>query len=329
MIRQCPARRLARGKAAERRQAPLRQAARRSAFSLWISMTAIATGCRLSLPNPSVASSDSRWLRAPPGEEISRSNVWRLVSCSIRRQQVGQAVPAEQTSVGVWGSAKRSGASPSRGGSAALQSAGNPADSQNSGTPMYGSRIRRQDARQQVAVGPADRQRRPSICGEVRRFEEISRSNVWRLISCAVRRQQVAVGPADRQRRPEFSGISGKPKKLGTPIYGPQFRVLSGGSKWVQAQPAGSRWLRAPPGEEISRSNVWRLVSCSIRRQQVGQAVPAGQTSVGVWGSAKRSGASPSQTESAMPTRVFRNFRKTEEIGDSNLWSPISCSIRR
>ena len=35
-----------------------------------------------------------------------------------------------------------------------------------------------------------------------------------------------------------FSENYGKPKKLGTLIYGPQFRVLSGGSKWVQAQPA-------------------------------------------------------------------------------------------
>ena len=35
-----------------------------------------------------------------------------------------------------------------------------------------------------------------------------------------------------------FSENSGKPEKLGTLIYGPQFRVLSGCSKLVQAQPA-------------------------------------------------------------------------------------------
>ena len=40
-------------------------------------------------------------------------------------------------------------------GSADLQSAGNPADSQNSGTPIYGSRIRRQNRRQPVRAGSA------------------------------------------------------------------------------------------------------------------------------------------------------------------------------
>ena len=34
-------------------------------------------------------------------------------------------------------------------------------------------------------------------------------------------------------------------KKLGTSIYGPQFRVLSGGSKWPLALPTGSKWLSA------------------------------------------------------------------------------------
>ena len=37
-----------------------------------------------------------------------------------------------------------------------------------------------------------------------------------------------------------FSENSGKPKKLGTLIYGSQFRVLSGGSKWLSARPTGS-----------------------------------------------------------------------------------------
>ena len=51
------------------------------------------------------------------------------------------------------------------------------------------------------------------------------------------------VGNADKS----FSENSGKPKKLGTLIYGPQFRVLSGGSKWLSALPTGSKWLSAQP----------------------------------------------------------------------------------
>ena len=35
-----------------------------------------------------------------------------------------------------------------------------------------------------------------------------------------------------------FPGKPGKPEKLGTPIYGSQFRVLFGGSNRVQALPA-------------------------------------------------------------------------------------------
>ena len=54
-----------------------------------------------------------------------------------------------------------------------------------------------------------------------------------------------------------------------------------------------------------------------------------GHGPVGVWGSAKRSGASPSQTESAAPTGVFRESRKNEESGSFNLWLPDSCAIRR
>ena len=42
------------------------------------------------------------------------------------------------------------------------------------------------------------------------------------------------VGNADMS----FPGKPGKPEKLGTPIYGSQFRVLFGGSNRVQALPA-------------------------------------------------------------------------------------------
>ena len=68
------------------------------------------------------------------------------------------------------------------------------------------------------------------------------------------RRQQVAVGTADRQQvragnaDRSFPENSGKPEKLGTLIYGPQFRVLSGGSKWLSALPTGgSKWVQALP----------------------------------------------------------------------------------
>ena len=65
--------------------------------------------------------------------------------------------------------------------------------------------------RQQVGVGPADRQPvgagsacrvgSADICFPgIRKTEETSRLNLWRLVSCFTRRQQVAVGPADRQQ---------------------------------------------------------------------------------------------------------------------------------
>ena len=78
-----------------------------------------------------------------------------------------------------------------------------------------------------MTVGTADRslpqprrQRRPIICGEFRRFEEPSRSNLWRLGSCSIRRQQVAVGPADRQS----TGNSVDSENSGTRIYGSRIR---------------------------------------------------------------------------------------------------------
>ena len=40
-----------------------------------------------------------------------------------------------------------------------------------------------------------------------------------------------------------FPENSGKRKKLGTLIYGPQFRVLSGGSKWPLALPTGGAFF--------------------------------------------------------------------------------------
>ena len=116
-------------------------------------------------------------------------------------------------------------------------------------------RVQAQPARrrQQVAVGPVDwwRQRRHEFSGEFQKTEEIGDFNLWSPISGVVLRQQVAVGPADRQQTAvgpptgggnadmSFPENSGKRKKLGTLIYGPQFRVLSGGSKWLRALPGG------------------------------------------------------------------------------------------
>ena len=44
-----------------------------------------------------------------------------------------------------------------------------------------------------------------------------------------------------------FPENSGKRKKLGTLIYGPQYRVLSGDSRRLSALPTGSKWLSALP----------------------------------------------------------------------------------
>ena len=53
-----------------------------------------------------------------------------------------------------------------------------------------------------------------------------------------------------------FPVNSGKPKNPAAPIYGSWVRVLSGGSKCVQAQPArGSQWNRALPGRQRRLSN--------------------------------------------------------------------------
>ena len=111
--------------------------------------------------------------------------------------------------------------------------------------------------RQQAGVGPADRSPRPppkfvcprrqcrlSICGEARRFEETSRFNLWRLVSCSIWRQQVGAGSACRQ---QVGADSACPNR--------------------QCRPSIRRELCG--FEETSRFNLWRLVSCSVRRQQV------------------------------------------------------------
>ena len=63
------------------------------------------------------------------------------------------------------------------------------------------------------------------------------------------------VGNADQ----EFSGNPGKPENSGTQIYGSRIRVRTGGSRWLSALPTGgSNRLRALPGEDLGRFNLWR-----------------------------------------------------------------------
>ena len=70
-------------------------------------------------------------------------------------------------------------------------------------TPFSGPAVRRRKLRPLSAgttvptrVGNAD----TSFSSKSRKTEEISRFNLWRLISCSVRRQLVAVGTADRRQ---------------------------------------------------------------------------------------------------------------------------------
>ncbi len=81
-------------------------------------------------------------------------------------------------------------------------------------------------------------------------------------------------------------------KNLEALIYGRQIRVLSGGSKRQSALPTGSKWLRAPPGEEFGKFNLCFPDSCGLRGSQWNRALPGG------------------------------------EFGDSNLWFPDSCGLR-
>ena len=132
-----------------------------------------------------------------------------------------------------------------------------------------GSADRRFRSLQSMTCGIVTRGSKP--CGEARcstTHGEIGSSNLWLPISCSIRRQQAAVGTADlltlgeaiggesinscsnrtvflRTPQPKTSAFSGDwrkwylqlTEKLRTPIYGSQFRVLSGGSKWPSALP--------------------------------------------------------------------------------------------
>ena len=117
---------------------------------------------------------------------------------------------------------------------------------------------------------------RQEFFGEFRKTGEISRFNLWRLISCAVRRKQVEPGTA---RTAEASGCR---------------HCRPGGSKWNRALPgrrkqvgAGSVcWRQCRPiicgeahrFEDFGNFNLWFPKSCAIPRQQVraGSACPDG-----------------------------------------------------
>ncbi len=156
------------------------------------------------------------------------------------------------------------------------------------------------------------RQCRPSICGEspqIRRNQPLQ-SMAADFVFC------LAAATGSRPCRPAATGcrlslpavptfnLRGKPadsKKSAALIYGGWFRVLSGGSRWLSALPTGSNRVQAQPAgsadlqsagearrfEEISRSNVWRLVSCVERRA-------ADKLRWGSGGARSDSGASPS-----------------------------------
>ena len=117
------------------------------------------------------------------------------------------------------------------------------------------------------------RQCRQEFFGEFRKTGEISRFNLWRLISCAVRRKQVEPGTA---RTAEASGCR---------------HCRPGGSKWNRALPgrrkqvgAGSVcWRQCRPiicgeahrFEDFGNFNLWFPKSSAIPRRRCVQAQPA------------------------------------------------------
>ena len=131
---------------------------------------------------------DSKCVQAPPAcpsrqrrpsirreacgfEDLGRFNLWRpMVVARLGGSKWLRALPGG----GRWSSLDP-----------AVASGSGPSPAQNSGTRIYGSRIRRSTRRQQPAVGPADRQQ-PAVG--------------------PADRQQVAVGPSDPAGRKNASG---------------------------------------------------------------------------------------------------------------------------
>ena len=94
--------------------------------------------------------------------------------------------------------------------------------------------------------------------------EEISRSNVWRLISCSIRRQPVEAGTARRQRRPIIrKEACGFEDFEAFNLWASIVVDRRGGSNRLSARPTGSKWKRALP----AGSGLWGSLPESSDRE--------------------------------------------------------------
>ena len=187
---------------------------------------------------------------------------------------------------------------------------GSPGKPENSGAPIYGSRIRRQDVRQQVGAGSACRefpenrrirelqfmapefvarmrgskwvQAQPA--GKSRETGEFGNSNLWfpnSSIGCA----------AASGCRLNLPGTPGKPQNSGTPIYGSRIRRQNR----RQQVCAGSACREFPENRRIRELQFMAPEFVArMRGSKWVQAQPAGKS------------------------------RETGEFGSSNLWLPNS-----
>ena len=122
--------------------------------------------------------------------------------------------------MGVWGSAKRSGASPS----SRRQSAGKPADSKTLAASIYGG----QWSSPEPAAADGTR---PCSGGQ-----------------CPPVNPQASLADSKNPAAPIYGGwvrvLSGGSNR--------QSALPTGGSKWLSALPTGSKWSRALPGKEVT-----------------------------------------------------------------------------
>ena len=156
--------------------------------------------------------------------------------------------------------------------------------------------------RQQVGVGTADRQSAGSSCG----FADFGRFDLWRLSSCSIRRKQVGVGTDDRVNPSVASSDSSPFRRACTPRPCLPFQESPGRDEYASPERGGACCAGGGvQNEEFGNSNVW-FPNSSMEPAEASAcrlSLPGGQTSVGVWGSAKRSGASPSGRRSGAEPR--------------------------
>ena len=121
--------------------------------------------------------------------EISRFNLWRLISCAVRRMQPepGTARTAATPPNNLRRSAQIRRLRELQ--SMVPEVVCYPADAS-------GCRHCRPGGSNRNRALPGRRQRRPIICGEARRFEDFGNFNLWFPKSCAIPRQQVRAGSA-------------------------------------------------------------------------------------------------------------------------------------